>query len=388
MLRQLIPFSIIFLLSCATFAQGRRNVNNNYYVQKKIGIGYYSGYLISQHQELDSLKKGFVNAFEVDLCLGTNGTKYWHGYYKYPSFGFTFMYTDFDYLTVLGNSLSISSYVKFPLVSGKVFSINLKTGAGLALLNKRYDSLQNPKNIAISTHLNGLINVGLITGIKLGDRSSFDIGVNALHFSNGSIKKPNYGLNLMTVSSTLYIYLNTFQKIPPYLKFQKKEKQRWFITLSGAVKETGDPGGSLYGVGSISLEYNRPWKRLLRYGGVFDVMYDDATFYHLDEDSVSYSAKYSATKVGAGIQFEMALDRLSAFAACGVYLYNIDKQVGPLYQRVGLRYRLSSLIYTQLALKTHLNHADYLEFGVAFNFNANIKHKKTYKDYKHNTITN
>ncbi len=383
LLKRNITF-VAFLLITISVAQSqvRRGINNNYFVQKNIGLFYHTGSLLPHDKKLDSLKKGLISAFEIDLCLGTNGRKYWQNYYHYPSYGFSYMYTDFNYQNVLGTALSISPYLKFNLVNTYGFLIRFKVSPGIALLDKKYDSLQNKQNIAISTHLNIFINLGIQANIRLANRLFFTFGVNALHYSNGSYKKPNYGLNFLTLNTGINLNLNVYQKIPPYFKYQKKEKDRWLVTVAGAIKETGDPGGPKYEVFSLSTEYNMPFKKLMRYGGSFDIMYDNSTLVHFKKDSVSYTYNAEATKIGAAFQGEILLDRLSAFGGIGIYIYNRDKQVRTLYQRIGLRYRVTNFFYAHIALKTHLNFADYLELGVSYNLKAKYYKKKKSKDYK------
>lgn len=100
-------------------------------------------------------------------------------------------------------------------------------------------------------------------------------------------------------------------------------------------------------------------------------MYDGSTIVHFRENAVSYQSRRKASKAGLTVMGEMVLYRLSALGELGVYLYNHDKQNKAIYQRIGLRYRLSKSLYSQISLKTHLNVADYLEFGFSYKINSN-----------------
>jgi len=103
----------------------------------------------------------------------------------------------------------------------------------------------------------------------------------------------------------------------------------------------------------------------MRYGISVDYMYDASTIKHFKDDSIRFGSRLKASKFGPTLVGELTLNRLSSFVNFGIYLYNHDKQNTLLYQRIGLRYRISKSFYSQIALKTHMNVADYIEFVVA-----------------------
>jgi hypothetical protein len=332
---------------------------------KSIRISIYTGTLVPHHDKLKPLKNGLIRSIELSYRINRNNDELWNRYYSYPEVGISYMFMDYAYRNVLGYSHSLYPYIDFPITANsKPLWLTLKVAIGASYITKVYDSISNKENIAISSHLNLFALFGLKFNFKLTNGLTANIGVNATHFSNGSIKKPNYGLNLATTSLGVNYNFGKCMDRRSNIKSFECIKNRWLVVLSGAVKEVKGPGGPKYGVGSISLEYSKAFRTLLRLGISFDYMYDGSTFGYFREESVQYDSRLKASKLGLTIMGEMALNRLSAFANFGTYLYNYNTKDDPVYQRIGLRYRFNRFLYTQVALKTHLNVADYLEWGI------------------------
>lgn len=336
-------------------------------ITNRLGVGIINGTIVPHENALKPLVNHAVRAFELSYSIIKIDRNTWHSYYNYPEVGISYMLMDFGYKNVLGQSHSFYPYAIFPITKhDKRLNLSLKVALGLSYINKIYDSISNPANIAISAPINMYASLSVIVNYRLSSKISANIGINAFHFSNGSIKKPNYGLNILTGSLGINYNLN-HSSINQYSHTEQViDSPRWLVILAGGVKETKAPGGLKYGVGSISFEYSRSSGMFLRYGTTLDYMYDGSTLAHFREDSVRYKYRIKASKIGLALLGEMSLYRLSAFGNLGFYLYNHDKQVSFIYQRVGLRYRLAKSMYVQGSLKTHLNVADYLEFGAIY----------------------
>lgn len=356
----LISFPIL------TYSQDKENIDSTS-TRTSLGFKINTGSIIPHQIPLRPLVKGIVKAFEVSFGFNTIDNKIWHNYFNHPEVGISYLFMDFGYKEVLGYSHSIYPFIEFPLIHhDKPLNLNIKLAMGLSYITKRYDSISNPINIAISSPINLYASLGLNLSYRLSSRVSANIGFSGSHFSNGSIKKPNYGLNILTGNFGLNYNLNKHTKIHKSITEFEIDNSRWLAIVSGGYKETGDPGGSMYGIGTITIEYSKSWKTLFRYGTSFDFMYDGSTFVHFREDSVKYKSRLKASKLGSALMIELNLYRLSAYANFGVYLYNHDKQISAIYQRIGLRYRITKSLYTQFSIKTHLNVADYVEVGIGY----------------------
>jgi len=51
-----------------------------------------------------------------------------------------------------------------------------------------------------------------------------------------------------------------------------------------------------------------------------------------------------------------------------IYDYNIENEDGWLYTRAALKYRLSKHYFFSIGLKTHLQKAEFIEWGLGYKF--------------------
>lgn len=369
MITRISLLSILITFTSLIYSQDKFHIDTTSNISR-IGLRFYAGTIVPHDNALKPLKKGLIKSFELSYSIIKNDNKVWRSYYNFPEVGFSFMLMDLGYKDVLGYSHSVFPFIVFPITKhDKPLRVNLRVAIGLSYITKMYDSISNPKNVGISTPINMYASLGLTINYTLSSHVSVNAGINGSHFSNGSIKKPNYGLNILTGSIGVNYILNQNSRNPRTHTDLEINKSRWLAIFSGGIKETNDPGGSKYGIGSLSMEYSKSFKSLLRYGATFDYMYDASTLNHFEDKNIPYQSKLKASKIGLTLMGEMTLYRLSAFGNLGVYIYNHDKQNKSVYQRIGIRYRLSDSFYSQIALKTHLNVADYIEFGIGFKVN-------------------
>jgi hypothetical protein len=194
--------------------------------------------------------------------------------------------------------------------------------------------------------------------------------VHLVHFSNGSAKKPNYGLNYTLLSiGAEYGNINVPRSSANHYRFST-EQSRILIAFAGSRKEAMGYNGPKFGVATGSVEYSHPiWSPLFRIGASLDFMYDDSHSQILKENGIAFGSNWETAKLGTALNAELILDRLSLVLHFGGYYYNLSSDIKNqwVYQRVGLRYRLTNRFWAHMALKTHWNIADYIEFGIAVN---------------------
>lgn len=362
-----LVYILLFLLTpILSYSQEINNIDSTQSI-KHFSFNSYFGSVIPHEKPLNPLKKGLIKAFEISYSITNFNVEPWRDYYNHPEIGVSYLFMDLGYQKVLGYTHCFYPYISFPFTKySNSISIDLKVGLGLSYATKVYESISNPLNVAISSHINMYASLGLEVGFKVSNRLNTSIGVFGSHLSNGAIKKPNYGINILTGNIGINYKLTSKPKINKKTANYGYDNSRCLVVIGGGIKEANKPGGSKHGVGSLSLEYSKTYKTYFRYGSSIDYMYDASTIKHFRDDSVKYNSKLKASKVGVTIMSEMALNRLSAFANLGIYLYNHDKQNDLLYQRIGLRYRMSKSFYSQISLKSHLNVADYIEFAAIF----------------------
>jgi hypothetical protein len=134
---------------------------------------------------------------EIHLNWQTYGKKVWHEWQHYPSFGISLLHYDLGDVQVFGHAFAV-----YPSLDLRIFKkmkslkTNIQWGWGLAYLTRHYDQFTNPTNNAVGSALNN------ITDFKFKFEKPFSSNWTAFgafsftHFSNGSARLPNYGINI------------------------------------------------------------------------------------------------------------------------------------------------------------------------------------------------
>ena len=138
------------------------------------------------------------------------------------------------------------------------------------------------------------------------------------------------------------------------------------MTGTGAIKEVGDAGGPKYYPLSLQIAYIKPLSSIVELGGSLDIMYDKSVRFHLRKEGMNYHSPNDDFSVGTSVKVKLPLDKLAFFGDLGLYLYQPNPRFPIVYQRIGLNYSILKHTAIVLALKTHYNIADHLEFGLAF----------------------
>lgn len=309
---------------------------------------------------------------------------------------------------MLGNLFAVYPYINLPIVRSKFLGLYIKPGAGISYLTKTfqdaktYDSngniILNKSNAAIGSHINvyfaGSINmeIPIAAGISL----TGDVGWN--HASNGSFIQPNSGLNMINSCVGLKYYPKYNEK-PGYTNTENSnspdKKFSTEIILAGGTRQLYYLDNTFYPVGSFSVSEFYNINNAYRMGLGLDAFYDGVY-----NGKTSFKRTYITTdelqnkiRMGISWQHEMIIGKLTAGFHFGVYLinpiknlepyeaakqqtlhkgiiykYDIDKEDGWLYTRASLKYSISKHLFASLGLKTHLQKAEFIEWGLGYRF--------------------
>lgn len=368
-------------------------------------------------KHLENLVKGPISGGEFAIEWQTVGNKPWNQYLHFPKVGVGAVYLNLNNPDTLGNLFAIYPYINLPLIRNKFINIYVKPGVGVSYLTKTFQNAKsydqggnvilNQSNAAIGSPINvyfaGSMNIEI--PVACGISLTGDLGWN--HASNGSFIQPNSGLNMM----------NTFVglKYCPNYKQQSKPEKRdipnlsnHFITeivFSGGARQLYYKDNRFFPIGSCTIAGFLPLSNAYRMGIGVDAFYD-GVFGEMNastiptENETTYVRTYINTdllknkfRVGVSWQHEMMIGKLTAGFHFGLYLYdpiknlepynaakistlkkplvygyNIDKEDGWLYTRASLKYALSKHIFASFGLKTHLQKAEFIEWGLGYRF--------------------
>ena len=353
-----IIFLFIFFSRNNSFSQGEIQVGSN----------FHYGFIIAHRESMGHLVKAHTVGYDINISLQTTGNKLWQQIYNYPVIGLKIYHVNLGNPEVLGNATAFIPYMNFNFIKRKTFSFGFDLGTGFGYIDKVFDRLENHKNNAIGTHINGIMHGHFEIAWNPFQNVFLHSSVGITHFSNGSYKIPNLGINIPTASIGLSYrfekYKTEFKKdsIPAVNK-----KIIYNIIITGGSKEvypTGSPNHSTF---TLFINAIKPLGQKSKIGIGTNLFYDISLLGKIGTDSIPLN---HLTIIREGIYFshELCISKLSMIFQMGVYIIDNYKKDGFLYHRLGWNYQINKHLIANFTLKTHFAKADNLELGLGYKF--------------------
>ena len=285
-------------------------------------------------------------------------------------------------------------------------------------------------NFAIGGVFNFAISAGLNIEVPVHKNLSLTADVMYNHFSSASTSQPNGGLNMFNGYLGLKYLINELGVRSEELGVEVKGEidspnnqttespKKWSgeVILSGAFKKLYYKDDKYFGTASLNLEGYYHTCRQHRIGVGLDLFYDGAYAQTVAQDA---SGKYYWTdentyfgrtftpnnnfenklRLGLNIANELTIGKVGVFFHFGIYLYdpvkdmepggdilaalnkgetpkkkgfiypyNIDKEDGWNYFRIGVKYHITNSFLVNLSFKTHLQKVEFFELGLGYSF--------------------
>jgi hypothetical protein len=306
---------------------------------------------------------------------------------------------------MLGNLYAIYPYLNFRIFHYQRFILNLKGGAGVSFLTKTFDNTAtNPTvlttgNAAIGSIVNVYFAGGLNLIIPLEKGFALTGGAQWNHASNGSFYQPNSGINM--INSTVGLSYTPFYKhaYRPIRKHLRDLPREFSFDVIGSVgkRELYYLDDKQYPTGSFVVAAYYQIFNSIRlgigvdgfYDGVYNGLHSPAwQRTYLTEDQLS-----NKLRVGVSLRPELVFGRFNAGIHLGMYVYNplknlepyddaknatlnkaliypydIEKEDGWFYSRASLQFSVTDNVFLSLGLKTHLQKAEFIEWGLGYRF--------------------
>lgn len=304
---------------------------------------------------------------ELDLTRQTSGIKTWQQIHNYPIVGYSFQYFRMDPEKPLGDMYSLIIHWGKHIVQTKKSKLSFRLGIGPGYIERRFDREENYKNNLISTRLNYTLNGRINYSFHITPNVSVNAGLGIIHFSNGSMKVPNLGINIPSVHLGVGFQPTHTEEFKRDSLTKFKRHTEFIVFGAGGFKQVYPVDGKTYIVATLAGYINRRVnvKSALNIG--VDIFYNGA--YKQTIDSLGYdnpTSKYFTAGIHAGHEFYM--HRLSVLTQLGFYVYNPLKLTKSVYQRYAFRYHLNKKVFILLGLKSHFGNADFVEWGVGGKF--------------------
>jgi hypothetical protein len=354
-MRLLLLTTIWIITLSAALAQ--KDAHDSYWT-----VNYLRGPVYDHRNLSGVLQLGITQGVGVEYLMRVDGSEPWHHYYRRPKLGVAAYYEDFNYPDVLGKAFSGALVADFHIVHRRIFDFDLNIQAGAAYLTKKFDAQTNNLNLYIGAKAAAFFRFGFELVAMPESRVAMVAGANFVHYSNGSMRQPNLGLNLCQLNLGARMRIN--KEIAPVKEYDASTAQndkRWQYQafLSFGCCEQGTPLSDRYLVATTAFKCLKPITRKFVAGVGVDIMRDGSESIDCEDDGF-FPLISGGVHGSAGMEF----GKVYAALEIGSYLFSKVKDSFEMYNRVTANYAFGKRLLAHVGLRTYLMRAYYIEWGI------------------------
>lgn len=340
-----------------------------------VEVKFNYGFIYAHHLELE-IFNSHMPAFEINLQQETFGKHKWERDYAYPLIGISFWYSGLGKSEGLGAAYALFPYINFPLHRWNNLMLTFRFGLGVGYLTEKFDRLNNYKNLAIGSHFNAAVNLSFEVRYRIQERLTIAAGFGLQHFSNGSLKLPNYGLNIPMTNISLAYRLareNTLindRFIAPTESFEAVTRHSMEFNFGAAIGSKNMQAILKQNFLVYHFYENTffPVSKKSKVGFGLDLSYDESHPAILSAQGVEVTNKLKILRPGINAAYELGISKLAFIFNLGCYLGGQEKTNGPLYEKLSFQYNITKNIFANVMLKVHFGRADYIGWGFGYRF--------------------
>ncbi len=372
---RLVSLMVGLLLSSLTVAAQfeHKLFSSNMIVEGKL----HYGFIYAQHLEMELFNAHFPS-FEFTIQQITYGKHKWERDYNYPLIGVTFLYSALGNSPSLGQSYALMPFINFPLFKKKDLMFGFRLALGLGYLTKPFDRINNYKNLAIGSHFNAAVNLLIEARYRINYFLTVTSGISLQHFSNGSLKLPNYGLNVPL--------LNVGVALRPFKANQNIDDRFYAPTdpYEAIIYKTLEFNiGGLVGYKNMQAVFGQNFivfhlfentffriSKKSKVGFGLDFSYDPSQLKILEQNGTPVHNNLSIIRPGINGAYQLVMSKVGFIFNMGCYLGGKEKSNGPLYEKFAFQYNFSKVFFATIMLKVHWGRADYIGWGLGYKFDV------------------
>lgn len=389
MQKKLYILLITLCLVTNVFAQGFKNLSYS------LSSGY--GFVMPINtfvngENVDNQVIDRMYNFTFRIGKDTDGSKSWHNLYNGLHYGLGLFHGIFNYSKNLGNPYAIYGYVGFNFLKMEKLQLRSEMAIGFSGIWDCY-SETNRMNVAVSTPIESYIHANIHGLYFFNDYFQMNLGASFIHFSNGTMKRPNKGLNILSPEIGL-VYRPTglnFSKdsspivFAPHwqtlasLYYGQKGMYTFYWRKNADNTYTPDTARGVYPIFGLQLRHQRALTLSHNLGLGMDLTYNeslgksDTAYYSIRglKDTLSFHQRMTFSVF---LTYEYNIHNFSIFLDPSFYIYAHKEGYFPTFhQRIGMRYQFPKGMYVQVSLRAKdFSIADYIEWGIGYR----IRHKK------------
>jgi len=362
-LKLLFLLAIVLGTSTTMWAQAPLSAKK-LYAGSLLELSFFHGMILMHDEKIRHLVQSHPSAAKLNYLLRTSGLKTWHQLYGFPEFGVALEYQHYRHPS-LGKSISLIPNLNLYVYRGRYSSVLGNMGVGIAYHTNPYHRTYNTQNLALGSTLSFALNIAL----KYQHRLSTDLAAGAFvhldHYSNGGLKKPNSGLNL--VQGGFYLR-QEFQRKEIYKPQNERaafQPQKTYLTVLPSIsfKELGRGGGVLHSSYNLSLHLNKQVSHLSVLNFGLDAYWDIARKKWIAQMHDGDEVDYKTIALSGG--HELMINKVAFLTQLGYHIYQPYKGLyGELFQKYGLRVYVHPQLAISGSLKSYLGKAEHIEWGL------------------------
>lgn len=329
-----------------------------------VGLNYYPGFLVAHRDDSKNLES-HINGFELQISK-QQSVQPWAKHYHKPEVTLSLLYMQMGSAELTGNAFAVMPGFETSVYSMKNSELRVRFCTGLAYLTKKFDVYQNRRNQAIGSHLNGVMQ-GFFTWKKQFPSIPMQIqtGIGLTHFSNGSFRVPNLGVNMPSLFIGSHYLLNQRPRKNPIKDTINPVK--WQMYAAYGFKErslTNTTGFHIINLGLTRLKN----VSILRSWRLGTDLFIDKTHHFIEYPGESLKGlnPLEMTELGVYVGHQVLVSRVYFKTDIGFYLYKPSNNKFITYQRLGFNYHFNQKFYVITALKTHFGIADHFTWGLGY----------------------
>ena len=319
--------------------------------------------LIAHRPVMAHLVQAHSLGFELSFVKRSTQSKVWEQQLNNPKYGISILASTAGNKAIIGNVYALNSFIDISVFGNKTFYISTRLAGGIGWVSKPFDQENNPKNVAIGSHLNGFIQLGAHLNYEK-NQHHFAFGFDISHFSNGAAKLPNLGLNLPYLSIGYTRFNGNVKEALTKKKVAFSKSWSWIALGFLAPKQVFPTGGRTAPVFGLSSFIER---RINRSSGIeFGIdLVSNQTHFDIYKEIEKTQLDVLQIGVFSGYLFHIN-SSLCLYTGIGAYIKNKLNPAGYIYNRLGIRYIGKKRLLLNIGIKANYAKADYFEYGIGY----------------------
>ena len=332
-----------------------------------LSVRTHYGFIIAHRPTVVYLQQKHVFGIEAEMLHPFNGNADWQQAFDIPLYGIAYQYFNLGNETVLGNAHAITPRIVFPLSKNHWLRTSITAGFGIGYIEKTFNRYENFKNVAIGSHINSVVFFNMMARARINKRLNANAGLAFTHFSNGSIKPPNLGFNIPSITLGATAIIGRMENIK--LRSISPAKKILFHKISAGTGIKGlekDGGVTIYNVQALHYSVQKVFSYKSTFGIGADAFHDRSLVKRYEQLTYEKASKSVSFRCGLSASYTLTAGKLGLIFQNGIYIIDSYKKDGKMYSVLGIEYLLNNHLFALLNIKAHKGKADYFEIGIGY----------------------